>query len=259
MGDAPGIEKFPNRRQSGVLNNYYDQIAPDYARYRKVHPEVLRQLLDVVPVTRETRVLEVGCGTGNYSCALREASGCACWGIDPSEQMLAQARGRGSSVIFLRGTAEDTTLLAGLFDLVFSVDVIHHLADRPKAFAEARRVLRPGGRICVVTDSEEILRTRQPQSVYFPETVAVELARYPRLETLRAEMAAAGFENLEENVVQHSTLLDSIDSYRARVFSSLVKISDEAFARGIQKMEQALQRGPIPAVSRYLMLWGAKP
>jgi ubiquinone/menaquinone biosynthesis C-methylase UbiE len=250
--------KTAARGNNDPVSVYDERVASDYARYRSVHPEVLRQLIAVAPIGRESRVLEVGCGTGNYICALNDSVGCACWGIDPSAPMLAQAQGRGSPVTFMHGRAEEMELPAESFDLVFSVDVIHHIADRPKAFHQSNRVLRSGGKICVVTDSEEILRTRQPLSIYFPETVAVELARYPAIGRLRTEMRAAGFGRPSEATVEFAAKLENMDSYRARVYSSLAGISDEAFARGIERMEKALQTGPIRSVSRYLMLWGTK-
>jgi ubiquinone/menaquinone biosynthesis C-methylase UbiE len=240
------------------MNTYYRDIASDYARHRRVHPGVLARLIATGPIHRNSRVLEVGCGTGNYIYALDQSVGCLCWGIDPCEQMLVQAMGHSHSVQFICGSAEDLAFPAESFDLVFSVDVVHHLSDRTKAFSEAARVLRPGGRLCIVTDSEDILRNRQPLSVYFPETVAVELSRYPAIDLLRTEMAAAGFVELAETVVEYSTELPDIEPYRAQVFSSLRLISKEEFARGMARLEEDFRKGPIRWVSRYLMLCGAR-
>ncbi len=240
------------------MKTYYQEIAPDYARHRRVHPEVLRQLITIGPIHRESRVIEIGCGTGNYICALRESAHCHCWGIDPSEQMLAQAVGRSPSVQFIGGRAESLAFPAEFFDVMYSVDVIHHITDRKKAFTEALRVLRPRGRICIVTDSEDILRTRQPQSIYFPETIAVELSRYPAIEVLRTELTEAGFVELAESVVEFSTVLPDAEPFRAQVFSSLRLISKEAFARGMTRLENDFRKGPIPWISRYLMLWANK-
>lgn len=240
------------------MKSYYQEIAPDYAWHRRVHPEVLSGLLAGTPVHQHSRVLEIGCGTGTYICALRESAGCHSWGIDPSEQMLAQAMGRPSSVQFAFGRAEDLKFRAEYFDLAFSVDVVHHIADRRQAFSQAARVLRPGGHLCIVTDSEDILRNRQPQSFYFPETVAVELNRYPPIDLLKKELSAAGFVDLAGTVVEFSTVLPDIEGYRAQVFSSLRLISEEAFARGMARLESDFRKGPIPWVSRYLMLWASK-
>ena len=96
-------------------------------------------------------MLEVGCGTGNYIVALEEVCGCLCWGDDPSEQMLVRAQERSTRVRFRLGGAEALGFLPGFFDLVFSVDVIHHVSDRLRHFREVWRVLKPGGRLCTVT------------------------------------------------------------------------------------------------------------
>src|ERR1700679_3864106 len=106
------------------MKTYYQEIAPDYARYRRVHPEVLRGLIATGGICGDSHVLEVGCGTGNYICALRESVGCHCWGIDPSQQMLAQATRRSPSVSFTAGRAENLAFAGNSFDLAFSVDVV---------------------------------------------------------------------------------------------------------------------------------------
>ena len=234
----------------------YDQIAAEYARHRQVHPEVLRALAGAVQPT--SRVLEIGCGTGNYIHALHAHCGCTCWGIDPSREMLAVARSRGGSVQFSQGSAEAIDLPPTSFDLVFSVDVIHHVTDRPAYYNQARRVLAPGGRICTVTDSAWIIRHRQPLSTYFPETVEPELARYPRISSLCEMMSQAGFVEIEETSVESSYALDDIQIYRDKAFSALHLISDEDWARGIARMEADLEKGPLPCVARYTLLWGTK-
>ena len=56
-----------------------------------------------------------------------------------------------------RRRAEELPLDANGFDLVFCVDVIHHVTNRAAFLSEAFRVLCGGGKLCVVTDSEDII------------------------------------------------------------------------------------------------------
>ena len=132
------------------------------------------------------------------------------------------------------------------------------MADRPAAFREAFRVLKNGALVCTVTDSEWMIRNRRPQSVYFPETIDVELARYPSIDALRDELTAAGFESLRERVTERSYEITDAAAYRDKVYSSLIYISDDAFRRGLERLEADLRRGPVQCVSRYLLLWGKK-
>jgi len=136
------------------------------------------------------------------------------------------------------------------FDLAFAVDVIHHISDRPQAFKECRRVLRGRGRLCLVTDTPEIIRSREPLSTYFPETVEAEMARYPSLLTLGAELRAAGFTGIAEVEVEFRQELTDIEPYRAKVFSSLRLIFGRPrSSAGCNLWSATLVSGPISSVS----------
>jgi ubiquinone/menaquinone biosynthesis C-methylase UbiE len=236
----------------------YNQAAAAYARYRQVHPDVLRELITRGQINSETNILEVGCGTGNYLRAIATTTGCRGWGIDPSTGMLDQARAQSDEMNFQLGRAEQLDFPAAQFELVYSVDVIHHVEDRAAFFREAERVLKPGGRLCTVTDSAEIIRRRRPLSSYFPETVAVELNRYPTINSLRELMTAAGFDQMLETNVEFAYALTDLQAYREKAFSSLHLILESAFQQGLARMNEDLKHGPIQCLSLYTLLWGTK-
>ena len=236
----------------------YDKIALDYARHRQVHPEVLRSLATTSGVGCDSRVLEVGCGTGNYVLALERVAGVDGWGIDPSKGMLDRAKERSGDIHFQVGRAEILEFPTNFFDLVFSVDLIHHVGDQLAYFREAYRVLAVGGRLCTVTDSEWIIRHRQPLAIYFPETVQPELDRYPRISELSHLMELVGFIGEIEERVEFTSQLTDAQAYRDKAFSALHLIPEVAFWRGLERLESDLCAGPIQCVSRYVLLWGTK-
>ena len=237
----------------------YDQRATEYALHRSVHPGVLDQLISSGAFGPETRVLDVGCGTGNYAAALTAATTCRISGVDPSRRMLDAALDAAPWESLQQSGAESLPFADDAFGVVMSTDVIHHIWDRDAYFREADRVLQPGGRLVTVTDSHDDIPRRRPLSSHFPETVAIELERYPPVPKLLEELTHAGF--VEPRLVQVSLDydLDNIQAYRDRAFSSLVLIEEEAFRRGISRLEADLARGPIPCVSLYTLIWAQAP
>ena len=159
---------------------------------------------------------------------------------------------------FRAGSADCLGVPAACFDLAFSVDVVHHLPDPLAYVQEACRALKPGGWLCTVTDSASIIRGRQPLATYFPETIEADLARYPSIAHLRALYGRAGFVDLVERTVECAYPLTDAGAYREKSYSVLHLISEQAFRRGVARMERDLRAGPIPSVSRYTMLWGVK-
>jgi ubiquinone/menaquinone biosynthesis C-methylase UbiE len=235
----------------------YDTIAAEYARHRKVHPGVLRDLLETGAIGRKVRVLEVGCGSGNYISAIRAQAGCSCDGIDPSQEMLVAARRQAPEVSFRVGTGEDLPYPDDTFDLAFSVDVIHHVTKRGDFFRHLHRVVKAGGRACTVTESEAMIRSRL-HSHYFSDSIDVELRRYPSIPELVSLMERAGFTNIVERSAQTSYQLTDVRPYRDRAFSSLHLISDEAFEEGMRRLERDFREGPIQVVTSGVLLWGTR-
>jgi hypothetical protein len=119
-------------------------------------------------------------------------------------------------------------------------------------------VLRRGGRICTVTDSPAIIRNREPLAVFFPESVTVDLARYPAPGELKRHMQRAGFEAVCDEEVELSHVTSDVEPYRARAFSCLHLIPEPVFRRGLARLTKQAGRGGVRCVSRYVLLWGTK-
>ena len=234
----------------------FDPRAEEYARHRKVHPGVIGALVGSGLFGPESRALDVGCGTGNYAAALTTATRCRISGVDPSERMLDRARNAARWESLLQGSAENLPFANGSFDVVMTTDVIHHIGNRDAYFQEAARVLRPGGHIITVTDSHDDIPRRRPLSSHFPETVDVELRRYPPVPLLLTEMARTGFDEVHLTQVEVEYDLADIQAYRDHAFSSLHMVEEDAFRRGIARLEADVARGPVSCISLYTMIWG---
>ncbi|HET6278495.1 MAG TPA: methyltransferase domain-containing protein [Candidatus Polarisedimenticolia bacterium] len=97
------------------------------------------------------RVLDVACGTGALTRAVKERAGpCGVViGLDANRAMLEVAGRKAPEITWREGTAEALPFDGASFDAVVSQFGLMFFADRPGAVREMARVLRPGGRLAV--------------------------------------------------------------------------------------------------------------
>jgi SAM-dependent methyltransferase len=99
-------------------------------------------------VTRESSVLDLGCGRGGVMELLWRDVRLAA-GIDPDPPSLAEHRAHGMPVV--RGVGEGLPFGGASFDVVVCVWVLEHLKEPAAVLSEVRRVLRPGGHFIFLT------------------------------------------------------------------------------------------------------------
>lgn len=226
----------------------YDEIAPTYdARYEPgSYDGVLRALRALVETNRPQSVLEAGCGTGHWTAALRELAPRIC-GIDYSLEMLRRARARDSGARIVRATAEFLPFREERFDLIFCVNAIHHFERIDRFIPEARRLLRPGGTLAVIGMDPHHRRDYWCVYDYFPETRAIDLARYPSSGQIMDSMLRAGFDRVECGVACHIVqsrtgreVLNDPEMQRNGC-SQMALLTDRQYAAGIERIESALR------------------
>jgi SAM-dependent methyltransferase len=122
----------------------YQTAAARYARGRPYfHPWVIERIKAFLSTTGLlSSALDVGCGTGLSTVALREIARQVV-GVDASSEMIALAP-QANDVHYVVASAENLPFNHNGFDLITLSQVFHWL-DRDKFLTEARRVLRPSG------------------------------------------------------------------------------------------------------------------
>jgi ubiquinone/menaquinone biosynthesis C-methylase UbiE len=137
---------------SGYVHGYSEREAQRLADQAGTLAELLHHDTAYPP---GARVLEAGCGTGCQSLILADHSpGAAITSVDISQASLEQARraveqAGHAKVRFLRADIFNLPFAEASFDHVFVCFVLEHLADPLGALKALKRMLRPGGSICV--------------------------------------------------------------------------------------------------------------
>jgi SAM-dependent methyltransferase len=124
----------------------YGAWAPTYEATVEDEMDIaLLEQLTTVAWDAARTVADLGCGTGRTGAWLSRAGAGAIDGVDVTPEMLAAARERGVFRSLTEADVATTGLESGAYDLVTSSLVDEHLADVGPLYAEAARLLRPGG------------------------------------------------------------------------------------------------------------------
>lgn len=169
----------------------YDKIGNNYNRTRKADPYLVEKLYTYLQPTNNGLYLDIGCGTGNYTCELAKRKGTFI-GIDPSTLMLEKAKQKNKQIDWRVGQAEKTDLATNSIHGIIASLTIHHWSSLELGFQELHRILRPDGRL--------VLFTATPQQMqgywlnhYFPEMLEKSMQQMPTLANIEAATNKAGF------------------------------------------------------------------
>ena len=233
---------------------HYDSIASVYdRRYNdNDYSGVEAALMAWVGRDLGGRVLEVGCGTGQWLLRL-DARGLRTAGIDASANMLARARVNAPHALLAHAVAEQLPWLSSTFARVFFINAFHHFDDKLQCLTEARRVLCAGGALMAVGLDPHTGLDRWYIYDYFEPALETDRRRYPAAAQIRAWLQGLGFEDVHTEMIQHLRVTLSpraaIEQGRLgkTVTSQLAILSDEDYRRGLDRftvaMESAESRG----------------
>jgi len=134
------IDKKMIAHSFGLAANTYDSVA-HFQRW------VGDQLIEKIPDCSPETIVDLGCGTGYFSDALKQKfTGAKYIGIDLSEDMAKYAKNHHASVnSWITADAESLPFKSNSIDLIFSSLAIQWCSDLPNLLKEIKRVLSPKG------------------------------------------------------------------------------------------------------------------
>ena len=250
----------------------FGKTASDYGRHRAGFPDEFFERLEKLGILRAgMRALDLGTGTGTIARGLA-LRGCDVTGLDRSAPLMEQAakldRGAGVAVKYVNAPAEETGLPPANFDLV-TAGQCWHWFDRPRAAVEARRLLKPGGRLVIahfdwiplpgsmIEATEQLIEKHNPKWKMGGGWGIHPL--WPR------DLAIAGFKNIET----FSFDLDAIythEAWRGRIRASAgvgASLSPEGVAAFDDELRAMLAErypeNPMPVMHRVFAAIGVAP
>jgi SAM-dependent methyltransferase len=177
------------------VRDYYEELWERLPQQLEPPDWTLRRRFLLGEVRPGDRALDLGSGAGEFTAALADA-GAAVVGVDVAEAALSRARAAHPELDFRRASIDGPLPFPdGAFDLVWSSEVIEHVADTARWLSEVRRVLSPGGRLLLTTPSHGRLRVALGGVERFSEPLGDHLHLYTR-SSLRTLLDEFGFDEV---------------------------------------------------------------
>jgi cyclopropane fatty-acyl-phospholipid synthase-like methyltransferase len=208
-----------------------------------------QRLLERAGLSAGDRVLDIACGFGG-TLRILARMGCEVSGIDISESCVERARaaadeaGLGDSIDVAVGDFHNIGGPADSLDAVICQEAIIHSPDRPQVFAEAFRILRPGGTFAF----SDILTGQQADSAIVEAAFARIGARVGATVSDYQDMARkAGFEivSVEERPGDITTHYDKLAEQLKRPIEGLDADAKASISQSIARWQAALAGGHI--------------
>lgn len=132
--------------------NVFNKVADvyDFAPFQWWMKRFYRPVFSEVELTKDKKLLDVSCGTGNMLKEMSKTTKADLYGVDLSENMIKQAKKKLKNVNLQTADVHSLPFEDSFFDYVVTTEAFHHYYDQSKAVAEMKRVVKPGGKVIVV-------------------------------------------------------------------------------------------------------------
>ncbi|SEB56116.1 class I SAM-dependent methyltransferase [Paenibacillus sp. GP183] len=233
----------------------YDLIGVGYDTTRKADPEITRRLQNHLQIFDSRPVIDIACGSGNYTLALHNLGLNVC-GMDLSPLMIDSARKKSKELEWYLSDVENMTFLDGQFNGAVCILAIHHFRDLVNSFKEINRILCEGSRFVIFTSSPEQMQ-RYWLKEYFPEMMNASISQMPNTLAVEKALLDSGFQMLGyESFMIQPNLQDFFlysGKYRPEIYlrpevrngiSSFASLAcEDEVNEGTKKLEEDLKSG----------------
>lgn len=161
----------------------YDRIGKTYNSTRIPDERITRRILNYLKLPKNSKVLDVGAGTGNYSYEIAKA-GFKVTAVEPSETMRKQAK-QHDNLEWISAFAEDLPFNNNAFDGLVCTLATHHFSNLELSFREMDRVVKDEGKLIIFTADPRICLDTCWIADYFREIVLESCKSQPDLKKFK--------------------------------------------------------------------------
>jgi len=232
----------------------YADISQRYDSFRSFPDALRRRVVELGGIGRGTRVLDLGCGTGNAAAALRADPGAEAVGMDRSQAMLEKALSKGVPVIRADADTQPLPFRSGAFETVIGIYVLHHIRDLSGLMRECRRVIGRGHLVLLTAGHAQIEDQHPAIKRSFPSFVRVDKARFPDIPEILRLIHEAGFDHVDcQEFGADRVPLDRafLEKVKNKYISTYELIPQDEFEEGVRKLEEYIDGLEAPEYRRW--------
>jgi ubiquinone/menaquinone biosynthesis C-methylase UbiE len=218
-----------------------------------------------VRLNTNTRILDLGAGTGRFAELFARTFEAQVIGVEPSTAMLAAADrcAQPNRLAYAAGSAEAIPLRDQSCDLAWLSQVWHHVRDHQACARELQRILSPKSHVLVRGSFGDQLEGFPTLFRFWPGTKEI-CRQLPTIQHTVAVFEANGFVFIEHRRVDQATapsLREFAERTRFRADTALALISDSEFMEGQAAIEMAAAlehvAGPVVERIELLVFWNS--
>ena len=234
----------------------YDFIGLGYDKTRCADPYITSRLIHHLDPNNQGRYLDVGCGTGNYTIALKK-EGIQMVGIDPSSVMLKNASQKDDSIEWCLSHAEKMPFMNSTFNGCICVSAIHHFTNILESLYEIFRVIEYGRAVFFTCSHEQI--KGYWLNHYFPKTLNRLCEYMPNIDVLKSCLLNSGFkflytekydvhDELKDNFIYSKKRMPHIyldDDFRKGLSVFVANVEFDEVYKGCEQLKEDIHTGII--------------
>lgn len=217
-----------------IISGYYDD-------YHISHDTFINLIRNEYAIKENSRIADIGCGTGNETLNIYNKFKCTVYGIDPLENMLKKAMEKTDKIIWLKGIAEKIPIGNNSIDIITSFFSIHHFLDIQQAVREFKRILKTNGNIFVFTISHDQMKNSLEYQ-FFPELLEYDTNRVPPIEFIKDIFVKNDFKIKIKEVEYETRAIDTnyIEMVKNRYRTGFQELTEKQILLGINRIEKAI-------------------
>ena len=215
-----------------------------YHLLRSAHNTQLEYIINSTQISAHSKVLEIGCGTGNQIASIQKRATCFSTGLDRDIKRIQLARKSYPKVNFIVTDIYDfETKRKSLYDMVLLSAFIQNIKNLTKLFEKIGRIVSVGSYLIIITTTPKQIK-KFPEYKIIPDLYNYDKNRFWEKVEIIDNLSFAGFKVVS---CKYSTLLSQkydlnyFEYIKSKPYSAMYNISETTFNRGLFLLKKDIQ------------------